>query len=161
MNIRNKEYMTERRIAQLKKLHEYNKNLPKKGGYQAIHKWLKYTFGIANKCENPNCEHKHKRFHWALKKGCKYEYKIENFIMLCPTCHRRYDITTEQKDRLKKQSHKMLGENNYNAVLNINKVKEIKLKLYQKYTIKSLAKEYGVSLSTIQNIKHNKTWRYV
>jgi hypothetical protein len=35
------------------------------------------------------------KFHWALKRGCNYEHKRENFISLCVSCHRRYDLKPE------------------------------------------------------------------
>lgn len=41
------------------------------------------------------------------------------------------------------------------------KVREIKIKLSQGYTYWALAIEYGVSTSTIANIKHGKTWARV
>lgn len=59
-------------------------------GYGGIHMWLRATFGKARKCEFCNGL-KAKRFEWALVKGKRYERKRENFIMLCPSCHRKYD----------------------------------------------------------------------
>lgn len=62
--------------------------------YQRVHQWLSYYHGKATKCENENCiKRNQKRFEWALKKDCKYEKKLENFIQLCPSCHRKYDFT--------------------------------------------------------------------
>ena len=68
---------------------------PRGGGYCAIHKWLYKHYGKANKCENPLCKKLSFQFQWAKKKGCDYEHKRENFIMLCQTCHRNYDHTPE------------------------------------------------------------------
>lgn len=62
--------------------------------YFAKHIWLKTNFGSANCCENPNCKGRSKNYHWALKKGYKYEHKRENFMMLCVSCHRLYDYGT-------------------------------------------------------------------
>jgi len=70
--------------------------------YNAVHKWLIRRFGKATKCENPACKSKKpKRFEWALIKGMEYEQKRENFIMLCPSCHRKYDITEAVKQMLR------------------------------------------------------------
>ncbi len=66
------------------------------GGYHAVHKWLYKHHGKANKCDNLFCEKKSKVFHWAKKKECLYEHKIENFIKLCCKCHRKYDDTKER-----------------------------------------------------------------
>ncbi len=79
------------------------RNYPIKGGYNAVHIWLRYHFGSANKCENKDCIYPRKnnarswvrapkRFDWALKKGFKYEHIRDNFIQLCPSCHKRYDM---------------------------------------------------------------------
>lgn len=66
--------------------------------YQSIHMWLRYHFGKADKCENENCEFKKpKRFEYALKKGSEYEYKRENFMMFCASCHRKYDGSVGKK----------------------------------------------------------------
>jgi len=59
--------------------------------YQAIHVWLRNTFGKANKCECLNCPKISKNYEWALIDGKKYERKRENFIMMDKSCHRKYD----------------------------------------------------------------------
>jgi hypothetical protein len=69
-------------------------------GYHGIHAWLRREFGKANKCENINCEHKSKRFNYALLREHKMERKKENFWMLCQSCHEKYDITKKQKLKL-------------------------------------------------------------
>lgn len=56
--------------------------------YFRVHHWLIYNFGKAAFCSH--CT-EGKNFHWALKKGCKYEKNLENFIPLCVSCHRLYD----------------------------------------------------------------------
>lgn len=33
----------------------------------------------------------------GIKKGCRYERNIDNFIQLCPSCHRKYDYTEVQR----------------------------------------------------------------
>jgi len=67
-------------------------------GYGGIHDWLQSRFGYADKCENRendilnfNCSKKSNNYDWALLKGLKYERKRENFIMLCHSCHLKYD----------------------------------------------------------------------
>ena len=75
----------------------------KLASYFAKHIWLKTHFGKASKCENPNCVYprknaagsilkKPKRYDWALIRGREYEHKRENFIQLCPSCHKKYDL---------------------------------------------------------------------
>lgn len=69
--------------------------------YSALHHWLRYHFGSAYKCQNPNCPNLSKKYQWALKKGCNYEYKIENFFMLCASCHQKYDLTEETREKMR------------------------------------------------------------
>ena len=59
--------------------------------YYRIHRWLKREFGAPKRCQSPLCPRKFNRFVWALKRGCEYEFKRENFITLCVSCHPRYD----------------------------------------------------------------------
>jgi len=79
--------------------------------YSAVHIWLRSKYGSASKCENELCESRNpKRFEWALKKGCVYENKIENFMQLCPSCHRKYDLTDEARKKMS-DSHKGIPVN--------------------------------------------------
>lgn len=68
--------------------------------YFRIHSWISYHHGKANKCENENCESENpKRYEWALLKGKDYVKNRNNYIMLCPSCHRKYDYTDKQKEK--------------------------------------------------------------
>ena len=49
----------------------------------------------------PDCASKSKTFQWALKKGKDYEKNVDNFLQLCSSCHKKYDITDETRDRLR------------------------------------------------------------
>jgi hypothetical protein len=70
-------------------------------GYAAVHQWLHYYYGSADKCENPECVYPRrnsdnvlliapKTFHWANKTG-KYLKDRNDWLMLCPSCHKHYD----------------------------------------------------------------------
>lgn len=69
--------------------------------YERVHQWIAYYYGKANKCESWFCNGKSKNYHWALRKGFNYEKKIENFIPLCVSCHRKYDFTPQQWWKIK------------------------------------------------------------
>lgn len=73
----------------------------KQSQYIEIHRWLKRNFGIASKCEMDGCDRKPKRYEWALKKGYSYEKSRENFMQLCPSCHRKYDMKDEYLKKLR------------------------------------------------------------
>jgi len=65
-----------------------------------IHNWLKNNYGKANKCEF--CKIKNsKRYEWAKLKDKEYDFKRENFIMLCCKCHRNYDMTDEHRENIR------------------------------------------------------------
>ena len=66
-------------------------------GKTQVHRWLDANFGKQRVCENKECKGKGNWFDWALKKNCKYERRKENFLRLCRSCHRRYDLTEEKK----------------------------------------------------------------
>lgn len=59
--------------------------------YDAIHSWLKTEFGKPQKYESHTCDKTKRIFSWCLKKNKQYEFKRENFIRLCTSCHRKYD----------------------------------------------------------------------
>ncbi len=72
-----------------------------KVGYVGLHVWMKKTYGKASKCDNKKCTYpkknscgkiteKPKRFEWS---NISKEYKRDrnDWMMLCPSCHRKYD----------------------------------------------------------------------
>ena len=141
-----------------------------KAEYQRVHKWMAYHFGKPDKCENPDCKGRGSRFEWALIKGEDLKKARENFIMLCSKCHRSYDF----KGRQKKESHsknvsiakkgvsvgagKKLSESHKKNIskgllnrLSDEQLIEIQDKYAKGITYKDLAREYGVSPSTISN----------
>ena|SRR3990167_7141713 len=70
--------------------------------YDWIHHWLVYHYGKANKCENPGCNYPNpKKFNWALIKGKDYEQNRDNFWMLCPSCHIKYDASPMKSEKLR------------------------------------------------------------
>ena len=60
--------------------------------YSSVHRWLRKTYGIANGCESKSCSGISANYQWALKKGREYEKKRDNFIILCKSCHTKYDL---------------------------------------------------------------------
>ena len=75
-----------------------------KVGYVGIHIWLRKTFGYPIYCcgckikgekKNNKCT-----IAYALKKGCEYKRKKENFLELCNKCHRNYDKTKQWNEAI-------------------------------------------------------------
>src|SRR5210317_742958 len=69
--------------------------------YNKVHQWLRAKYGNANCCEFCN-DTSSKRFEWALLKDKDYEKERSNFIMLCCSCHRKYDVTDETRKKMSK-----------------------------------------------------------
>ncbi len=145
----------------------------KNPGYQAIHIWLRKTFGRAKKCENPKCEDKCKIYEWALWKGKEYIKKRENFRMLCKSCHKKYDYTDEAKKKISnalvgikrsKETLLKMGRakrgNTFRARLTLGQVSEIR----ESYdmgdtTQKELGEIFGVTRTQIGYIVNYKSWK--
>lgn len=69
-------------------------------GYVAKHMWIKKHYGKASKCENPDCTYENpKRFEWANVSG-EYRREVDDYIQLCPSCHRKRDMTPELKAKI-------------------------------------------------------------
>jgi len=79
--------------------------------YWSVHSWLRKTFGKANKCESAECKGTSKNFEWALIKGKEYHKVRENYMMLCISCHRKYDLDKDST-RLKMSIAKTGERNN-------------------------------------------------
>ena len=60
-----------------------------KVGYDALHDWVKRQKGKAKKCEHCGTKTA-KRYEWA---NIDHEYRrnVDDFIELCPKCHRKHD----------------------------------------------------------------------
>jgi hypothetical protein len=79
--------------------------------YFSYHNWLKLHYGRPKKCESPTCNGKSKNFHWAIKKGFHHSHNRKNYLRLCVSCHRKYDMTPEIKKRILKTLKKAIGWN--------------------------------------------------
>lgn len=63
-----------------------------KAGYWAIHKWVVKEKGNPDTCEHCKKSGLHRnQIHWA-NINHKYRRRLEDFIRLCQSCHRKYDI---------------------------------------------------------------------
>lgn len=59
-------------------------------GYGSLHSWIRRHYGNADRCENKVCTGKSSMFEWANISG-KYQRDREDFMMLCRSCHRKFD----------------------------------------------------------------------
>ncbi len=92
--------------------------------YASVHCWLRYHYGRADRCENKNCQRKVQSYNWCKIKGKDCDYKRENFIQLCRSCHSKYDRTEESNEKNRQgnpnthkthciRGHKFTPENTY------------------------------------------------
>ena len=87
MRERNPELHRQRVSASL--IGNHRRWLGDKAGYVAVHIWMVKHLGKASHCSfNPT--HKAKRFEWANKYH-SVSRNIEDYIQLCPSCHRIFD----------------------------------------------------------------------
>lgn len=60
--------------------------------YSGLHNWIRKKLGSPHYCEHcGNIELNYRQYHWA-NKGGKYKRKLDDWIRLCVSCHRKYDI---------------------------------------------------------------------
>ena len=59
--------------------------------YINVHCWLRYNYGPAMECENPDCKGRGIKFYWGKLRDKEYEKKVSNFVQLCNNCHVLYD----------------------------------------------------------------------
>jgi len=120
-------------------------------GYRKLHHWLVNNFGKAHMCEKGDCRiDQPKRFEWALIHGKTYEYNRNNFMMLCPSCHRIYDyeILTEEEKRKFHEWKKGRTPNNIKKIQQFTKDGI----LFADYTsIKKASDETGILRTAIIN----------
>jgi hypothetical protein len=77
-------------------------NYKKVVGKSQVHRWMEVHYGKPQICEMEGCEGKSVWFDWAKKEGMEYERNRDNFLRLCRTCHRRYDLTPKLKLQIEK-----------------------------------------------------------
>jgi len=71
-------------------------------GYQAVHSWMR-KYKQHTECEKCGATEK---LEWA-NKNHTYERVLEDYIELCPSCHRKYDIENNGYAGNKKNSHRV------------------------------------------------------
>lgn len=116
----------------------------KKIHYDRLHGDIRKTYGNAIRCEFCNTKTA-KRYEWALKKGCSYSMNISDYIPLCPSCHRKYDMTEELKNKMRtSMKGKRIGGKNPSA----RKVIDVKSKIIFD-TVSDAAKSVNIKRSTL------------
>lgn len=131
--------------------------------YYAIHSWLQKEHGKANHCENKSCvNEKATRFHYALKHGKSYERHRMNFMQLCTSCHKKYDMKPSTR---RKNSISMLGKRNQLAAVWQYSKEGKKLRKFD--AIIDVKRKLGISDTSISNVLNGRAlsaggyiWKY-
>ncbi len=125
--------------------------------YDRVHAWLRKQFAKAYACHGKHCNGLSKSYHYALKHGYVHDYKRGNYIMLCQSCHKKYDMT---EDTRIKMSNAKKGEKHSRSKLTQQQVDKIRTRYeFRKITQKMLAEEYSVCEHTIHYILKGRTWK--
>lgn len=68
-----------------------------KASKNAFHKWLQVNYGKPTFCTNEKCKGKSKIYEWCKKTDKDYSHNPSDYLWLCRSCHRAYDLTPEKK----------------------------------------------------------------
>lgn len=105
------------------------------GSYNAMHLWVKKTFGKPQTCEfaDETCS---KTYEWATKNHDKGGRSREDWLRLCKSHHERYDKDLKL------------------STIQVNQIRAEYIPRIVSYRM--LARKYGVSGMHIYSIIHNK-----
>lgn len=95
-SLQNPHLMSSKTPEEIKGNNRYGRHLISDSEYNLIHRWVASIAGKAKRCVFCN-KKSGTKYEWALLKGEKYERNVNNFIELCCSCHRKYDMTEESK----------------------------------------------------------------
>lgn len=121
--------------------------------YKRIHRYVRISKGRASKCVQCG-DQKAKRYEWALKHGCRYDFNLDNFIELCVRCHKRYDMTPDLHNILKESRKgesflKKMRETAIRRKVVMMDVNGSEIKVFD--SIKQASIEMGVGRTAIMN----------
>jgi hypothetical protein len=99
-----------------------------------------------------------RKYEWALEKGHSYSDDPKDYLQLCPSCHRKYDLTPEL---IKKHSDRLIGETHNSAKLTNADVFAIYDMINQGISLQDIARNFSIHSSTVSNIKTGKRWGHL
>ena len=117
--------------------------------YYGVHRWVERRIGKPKKCEYCGLDDPNRRYEWANISG-KYKRDLKDYKRLCVPCHKIFDENTPK------------GEKHYQAKLDNEDITKIR-RVYvpYKYSFRKLAEDFNVSLETIFDIIHRRTWKHI
>jgi len=134
------------------------------------HYYLNSKFGKPKTCDNPDCNGKCKTYDWCKKTDSEYTCNRDDYLRMCRSCHRKYDMTDEKLEQAKKNLYWVTGKKVKYAVgercpktkLNAKQVVEIR-KEYKLGNIfqKDLGARYGISQRAVCSVVNRLSWRHI
>lgn len=88
----------------------------------------------------------------AHNDGCKKNCRLTNL---------RWATAVENQADVERHGNRCKGEDVFGAILDAEKVKKIRSRIASGERNRPIADDFGVSISTIHLIRHNKVWRHV
>ena len=139
-------------------------------GKSAIHCWLRVNYGKPNFCEACGRSDDKSFYDWANINNHIYNRNRDEFVRMCKSCHRKYDMTDEKLEQAKKNLYWVTGKKVKYAVgekcpktkLNAKQVVEIR-KEYKLGNIfqKDLGAKYGISQRAVCSVVNRLSWRHI
>lgn len=122
--------------------------------YWRVHTWLIKFHSKNGVCEMQGCQvETPSRTEFALKRGYTYEKKRENFLELCPSCHRKYDYTEELREKNRLSHTGKENPSRWKAVVCLSKIGE--KSFFKSITMASNA--LGISITSINNCLNDRS----
>jgi|WetSurMetagenome_2_1015567.scaffolds.fasta_scaffold02463_4 hypothetical protein len=78
----------------------------------------------------------------------------------CRLTNLRWATPKENQADIERHGRRPKGENVYGAILNDDKVRDIRKRIASGERNRPIAESFGVSIHTIHLIRHNKTWKH-
>lgn len=78
--------------------------------YSSVHKWLSKNF-LKSRCAH--CRSK-LFLEWALKKKSVHAHRRSHYLILCSSCHKKYDYTSDRKKKLSSSLKKVVHTKEWN-----------------------------------------------
>lgn len=129
--------------------------------YQKIHYWVTKQNGKATQC-SVDKTHLSKRYEWAHI-GQEYKYDINDFVLLCLSCHRKNDFSEKSRESLRL---KAIGNGWHNTPISqIDTNTNQTIKTFS--SVKQASQETNTIRTAISNCLNGRaktaggyTWRY-
>lgn len=128
-----------------------------KSSISAKHAYLRTHYGRPTHCTNDKCEKRSTIYEWCKKTESEYTSNPDDYLWMCRSCHRKYDLTPEK--RLMAMKNLLSTTRKFKTKLKLEDVKVIRERVAKGHRLVDIAKDYKVDPTTIGYIRDNKLWK--